>query len=156
MRGTRLTTIAAPAGWRGLGRRTLPVLALMLLAAGSSPAGAEETPSVVTPLEEAVRAGGGQPVRFALTSGRIVVGRIVKVGDDVLTIRRPSAGLYALTLPEIASVNIKTTDGELRPGRIVRMADGGIGWLGELPRRRRRPRSPPANDPARPRTAAAP
>ncbi|MDH3661890.1 MAG: hypothetical protein OEU92_17980 [Alphaproteobacteria bacterium] len=103
----------------------------MLYAAGPSSPHAEDRIITAQSLEEAVKAGNAQPVRFVLSSGKTVIGRIVKIGDDALIIRRPSAGLVSLALADIVSVNIKTKDGGLMHGQITRMTDGAIGWLAD-------------------------
>ncbi|MGI9510765.1 MAG: Calx-beta domain-containing protein [Geminicoccaceae bacterium] len=106
-------------------------LALMLCAAAPSSLHADEQAVDIRTLEEAVRAGSNQPTRFVLSSGKTVIGKVVKIGDDALIIRRPSAGLLTLSLAEIVSVNIKAEGGELMHGRIMRLADGAIGWLAD-------------------------
>lgn len=82
-------------------------------------------------LEEAVQASGSKSVRFVMTDGRTVVGRIIKIESDALLIRRPSAGLLTLPLTDIAGVKIKSADGAFLLGRVAQMNDGGIGWIAE-------------------------
>ncbi|MGI9420123.1 MAG: Calx-beta domain-containing protein [Geminicoccaceae bacterium] len=106
----------------------LPMLAIVLLAADPSALHADETAAAVHPLEEVIRSSGSKPARFVLVGGRTVVGRIIRIDDDTLLIRRPSAGLLSLPMADIATVKIRSTSGELLSGRIARTADGGIGW----------------------------
>ena len=106
-------------------------LAAALITAGLPAAGADEAKPGITALSELVREAGAEPVRFVLASGRTVVGRIVRIDGDALTIRRPSGGLASLLLTDIASVNIKSADGGLLRGHIARLPDGGIGWLAD-------------------------
>ena len=119
-------------GWRrALIPSSLAVLALTLLAAAPTSPYAEDLTIDAQPLREAIKAGKRQPVRFVLSNGKTVIGRVVTVGEDALTIRRPSAGLRSLPFAEIASVNIKMKSGDLMRGQITRMADGTIGWLAD-------------------------
>lgn len=106
---------------------TVPILA-MLFAFGQAQLLAEETSPLLLSLETALNTRSRQPARFVLTDGKTVIGRVVKISDDALTIRRPSARLQTLPLETIASLNIKENDGSLIHGRIVRMADGTVGW----------------------------
>lgn len=113
---------------------TLAILA-MQFAFGQVQLLANDTSAKLLGLEAALNAMSRQPARFVLTDGKTVIGRIVKIGNETLTIRRPSAGLQTLPLNTIAGLNIKEKDGSLIRGRIVRMADGTIGWKAdsELP-----------------------
>ena len=106
----------------------LPMLAIVLLAADPSALYADETAGAVQSLEEVVRSSGSKPARFVLVGGRTVVGRIIRIDDDTLLIRRPSAGLLSLPMADIATVKIRSTSGKLLSGRIARTADGGVGW----------------------------
>jgi len=100
----------------------------MLFGFGQAQLLAEETSPLLLSLETALNTKSRQPARFVLTDGKTVIGRVVKISDDALTIRRPSARLQTLPLETIASLNIKENDGSLIHGRIVRMADGTVGW----------------------------
>lgn len=131
MLGTGMSARSRISWQRALRSLSLAVLAVTLLAAGPPTPHAEDLTTTSRPLKEAAKAGNAQPVRFVLSSGKTVIGRIVSIGDDSLTIRRPSAGLITLPFAEITSVNIKAKDGGLMRGRIVRMADGAIGWLAD-------------------------
>lgn len=131
MRGTKLLAIPRAGGDKGLRLQALPLLAMLLLAAVSPVSNAEEPVDAATPLQELIRAGDAKSVRFVLTSGKTVIGRIVRVDDTGLLIRRPSAGLLSLPLADIAGVKIKAPDGEFLLGKVMRMTDGGIGWLAE-------------------------
>lgn len=131
MRGTRMLAKPRAGREKGLRSAALPALAMMLLAAGSPALHADETPPAIQSLEEAIRAGGSKTSRFVLTSGEIVVGRVVRIDSNMLLIRRPSAGLLSLSLSEITGVKIKAPNGEFRLGQLRSMSDGGIGWLAE-------------------------
>lgn len=109
----------------------LPALTLTLFAAAALPSHADEAPIGEQPLAKAIESGGAQPARFVLADGKTVIGRIVRINDEEVIIRRPSAGLLSLALADIVGVNIKTADGELLRGRVMKMADGGIGWVAD-------------------------
>lgn len=131
MRGKHMS-VEPPAGRKkGLKSAALSALFVMALAAGPLPLRADETGSGVQPLKEAIRAGGSKPARFILKSGETVIGRIVRIDDDALLIRRPSAGLLSLPLIDITAVKIKSADGEFRLGQLQSTPDGGIGWIAD-------------------------
>ena len=131
MRGTNMLAKPRAAKGQGLTFRTLTLLATVLLTATPSASHAEETAVDAAPLESLLRSGGAKSARFVLTSGKIVVGRVIRIEDDGLLIRRPSAGLLSLPLHEIAGVKVKAPDGEFLFGKVVRMAGGDIGWIAE-------------------------
>jgi hypothetical protein len=88
---------------------------------------AETNPKPVT-LQEVLASQSVGPARLTLVDGSLAVGRVVKIDDDALTIRRPSGGLRVISLGHISELKIKTSSGDLIPGKITRLADGGLGW----------------------------
>ncbi|MGI9488531.1 MAG: Calx-beta domain-containing protein [Geminicoccaceae bacterium] len=128
MRGTEMLAKPRAGRKKGLTYAALPALAFIWLLAGPLLLHAEETAPAVQPLEEAIRAGGSKPARFVLVGGKTAIGRIVRIDQDALVIRRPSAGLLSLPFVDIVKVKIKAADGALILGQITRMPDGGIGW----------------------------
>ena len=116
-------------------RRRTCILASMVLAAllasSDQKALADESAGTGQHLEEALAAGGSKSVRLVLLDGRTVIGRIVKIDSEMLTIRRPSGGLRAIASSDVVELNIKLADGAVRRGRIMRMADGKIGWTSD-------------------------
>lgn len=104
------------------------MLLAALLASSDGKALADETVEAGQYLEEALKVGGSIPVRLVLLDGRTVIGRVLEVGSEALTIRRPSGGLRSIAFSDVIELNIKTDDGAVKRGRIIRMADGAIGW----------------------------
>ncbi len=131
MRGTKMSAKPRAGRENILTLAALPALTMLLLAANPFSLNAEEPKPVAQPLKEAIQAGSSKPARFVLADGRTVVGRIVRIDPESLVIRRPSAGLMSLSLIDIVGINIKSANGELLPGRLTRMADGGLGWLAD-------------------------
>ena len=118
----------------GVRRRTCILTSMVLaalLASSDRKALADESAGSGQHLEEALKVGGSKSVRLILLDGRTVIGRIVKIGSETLTIRRPSGGLRALAFSDIVELNIKMDDGAVKRGRIMRMADGNIGWTAD-------------------------
>ena len=118
----------------GARRRTCILTSMVLAALLASSDGkvlAEESAGTTQRLEEALKIGSSKSVRLVLLDGRTVIGRIVKVGSETLTIRRPSGGLRSIALSDITGLNIKMENGDVMRGRIVRMVDGGIGWVAD-------------------------
>lgn len=106
----------------------LSTLAVMLTAA-SLPALAEnERLPAAQSLATILQAAEDKRGRFVLTSGRIVIGRIVKIDGENLWLRKPSGGLVALSPADIATVKIRETNGQLVEGRLFQMADGDLVW----------------------------
>jgi len=89
---------------------------------------AAETLQTPIALEEALATKAVGPVRLTLVGGDVVIGRVVKVDDETLTIRRPSGGLRKFLISDIHALNIKMAGGKLVPGKITRLADGGLAW----------------------------
>ncbi|MGI9436200.1 MAG: Calx-beta domain-containing protein [Geminicoccaceae bacterium] len=75
------------------------------------------------PLNVAIEANGGSPTRFWLSNGQTVIGRIVRLDADTVTIRKPTGGVRVLAIDEIESVDIKTAHGEIVRSPLVVMAD---------------------------------
>ncbi|MEM8950453.1 MAG: Calx-beta domain-containing protein [Pseudomonadota bacterium] len=115
----------------GLRSAALPALAMMLFAGAASVSHAEATDPVIQPLTDILEISGSKTTRLILTSGKTIVGRIVRIDGDTLLVRRPSAGLLPLTMSEIDGVKIKAPSGEFLVGKLQTMTDGGIGWLAE-------------------------
>ncbi|MEM9440700.1 MAG: Calx-beta domain-containing protein [Pseudomonadota bacterium] len=80
------------------------------------------------PLKTVLASARDRSVRFVLTSGKTVVGRVAMHTADMLRIRKPSGGLVTLSLQEIAKARIRDASGEMVDGRLVQMSDGRIGW----------------------------
>ena len=131
MRGTRMLAKPRAGRRKGLRSAVLPALAMMLLAAGASVSHAEAADALIQPLEDILQVSGSKKTRFILTSGKTIVGRIVRIDGDTLLIRRPSAGLLPLPLSQIDGVKIKAPNGEFLVGKLQTMTGGGIGWLAE-------------------------
>ncbi len=104
-------------------------LSMLLLLPAAPPLHAADTASSASPLREALDNAGSGPARLALTDGSTAVGRIVGIEADRLTIRRASGGLRILALGDIVELKIRDEGGTLRPGRVVRLADGSVGWM---------------------------
>jgi hypothetical protein len=100
----------------------------MLLAAGTSTLAEETARADVRSLADVLESAEDQRARFVLTSGKTVVGRLAKTEDGTLWIRRPSGGLLSLPLAEIAEVRIRLSAGVMVEGRLLPLADGGLGW----------------------------
>jgi hypothetical protein len=119
--------------WAGFGveRRsglTSSVFAVMLTALSLPALAVDQAPPATQSLETVLQAAGDQRGRFILASGKTVIGRIAKTDGVTLWIRRPSGGLMALSLADIAAVRIRATGGEMVEGRLSQMVDGGLGW----------------------------
>ncbi len=103
-------------------------LAAILFTSGLSAKAEEGTLPYAQPLGTVLEAAGDQRGRFVLTSGRTVIGRIAKTDGDTLWVRKPSGGLMALSLADIAKVRIREISGDMVEGDLLQMADGGLGW----------------------------
>ena len=125
MRGTERLTRSGAGCWRVFGSAVL--LTTILVLAGPSLPRAERAIDS-QPLDMAFEAGGSKSVRFIMADGRTIIGRVIKIDDEVLLIRRPSAGLTSLPLTDIVTAKIKSSEGRLIPGRITRLTDGRVGW----------------------------
>ncbi len=131
MRGTRKLAKLRAGREKGVELAALPALALMGLLAAPLPLQSSETAPAIQPLKEAIQAGHAKQARFVLASGKTIVGRLIKVDEGALLIRRPSAGLLSLPLPDIVQVKIKSANGELLSGKITRLPGDDVGWLAD-------------------------
>ena len=102
---------------------------IMTLIAAAHPASAQNDDlDGLQPLKTVLANARDRSVRFVLTSGETVVGRVAMNTADRLRIRKPSGGLVTLSLHEIAKARIRDASGEMVDGRLVQMSDGRIGW----------------------------
>ena len=101
--------------------------AVWLLSSIETP-NAAETPPAPIALEQALAENAVGPARITLIGGDMIVGRVVKIDDETLTIRRPSGGLRTYQITDIVNLKIKMADGELVPGKLTRLANGELGW----------------------------
>lgn len=107
---------------------TASVLLVMLFACTAPAAANEDAIDAVQPLNTVLESARDRSVRFVLTSGKTIVGRVAKNTVDKLWIRKPSGGLVTLSLSEIAKVRIRDASGAMAAGHLSQMADGTIGW----------------------------
>lgn len=114
-----------------LARLGLYAFALMTPALVQGPAHADEATSAAQSLISALESFDAGPARLRLIDGRTVIGRIVRTRDEAIMIRRPSGGLRTVPLADIVALNIKAADGSLIAGRVVKLEDGGVGWLAD-------------------------
>ena len=131
MRGTKISMRPRAGRKSFLTLAALPALTLLLLLTAPSPIKAQQPSPAGQPLKEAIDAGGSKTARFVLRDGRTLVGRIIRIDQNALIIRRPSAGRMSLPLNDIVGINIKSAKGELLSGQLTRMSDGGLGWLAD-------------------------
>lgn len=119
---------------RASSRVGLAASALMtLLLLPGLPAHADDPPRAGQPLEQVLAASGPAPLRFTLLDGQTVIGRVVKIDADTITLRKPTGGVRALTIADLRSIDIKGADGALARGQITLLADGRYGWNGTAP-----------------------
>lgn len=124
---------AEPDG-RASSRLGLAASALMtLLLLPGLPADADDLPHAALPLEQVLAASGPSPLRFTLADGQTVVGRVVKIDTETITLRKPTGGIRALAIADLRSIDIKRADGALERGQIALLADGRYGWNGTAP-----------------------
>lgn len=131
MRGTKISMRPRAGRKSFLTLAALPALTLLLLLTAPSPIKAQQPSPAGQPLKEAIDAGGSKTARFVLRDGRTLVGRIIRIDQNALIIRRPSAGRMSLPLNDIVGINIKSAKGELLSGQLTRMSEGGLGWLAD-------------------------
>lgn len=107
-------------------------LMTLLLLPGMT-ADADDLPDTAQPLEQVLAASEAAPLRFTLSDGQAVVGRVVKFDAETITLRKPTGGIRALTIADLQSIDIKGADGTLARGLIVQLNDGRYGWNGTVP-----------------------
>lgn len=89
---------------------------------------AQKATTGIQPLELALKAGGTTLPRFYLRDGRSIIGRVVGLKGETITIRRPSGGLRSLTIADIQTLEIAEPGGERVQGQLLVLADGTFGW----------------------------